>query len=82
MTISKLFFPTTDPAVSLLRPSGSSASPIWIRPLGAIVLGAYADRAGRKAALFLSIMLMMIGTLLMAIMPTYASIGLLAPPAS
>jgi len=49
------------------------------RPVGAIFLGAYADRAGRKASLLLSIVLMMIGTFLMLIMPSYASIGILAP---
>ena len=43
------------------------------------MLGGYADRPGRKAALFLSIMLIMIGTLLMAVMPAYATIGILAP---
>jgi MHS family proline/betaine transporter-like MFS transporter len=49
------------------------------RPVGAVVLGAYADRAGRKAALALSIRLMVIGTAVMAFMPSYASIGLIAP---
>src|SRR6202034_1147293 len=47
--------------------------------MGAVVLGAYADRAGRKAALALSIRLMVIGTAVMALMPSYASIGLIAP---
>jgi MFS transporter, MHS family, proline/betaine transporter len=47
--------------------------------LGAIVLGAYADRTGRKASLMASIVLMMIGTLIMVVIPTYASIGVLAP---
>ncbi|WP_234365329.1 MFS transporter [Streptomyces sp. RTd22] len=50
-----------------------------VRPLGAVVLGRYADRVGRKAALMLSIKLMMLGTLLIAVMPTYAAIGLTAP---
>jgi MHS family proline/betaine transporter-like MFS transporter len=50
-----------------------------MRPLGAIVLGAYSDRVGRKAALTLSIALMMLGTALIAFMPSYASIGLWAP---
>ena len=49
------------------------------RPLGAIVIGAYTDRAGRKAGLTLSIVLMMIGTAMMAFTPSYATIGLAAP---
>jgi MHS family proline/betaine transporter-like MFS transporter len=50
-----------------------------MRPLGSIVLGAYADRAGRKRALTLSIALMMLGTLIIAVTPTHATIGVLAP---
>lgn len=79
MTISKLFFPTADETVSLLLALGTFAVSYLIRPLGAIVLGSYADRVGRKAAMLVSIWLMMLGTLLIAIMPTYATIGILAP---
>jgi MHS family proline/betaine transporter-like MFS transporter len=79
VTISRLFFPSDDEAVSLLLALGTFGVAYLIRPLGALVLGAYADRAGRKASLLVSIQLMMIGTLLMAIMPTYRAIGLLAP---
>jgi MFS transporter, MHS family, proline/betaine transporter len=50
-----------------------------VRPLGAIVVGGYTDRAGRKAGLLLSIALMMIGTSLMALTPGYATIGIAAP---
>ncbi|MBI0547912.1 MFS transporter, partial [Dickeya dianthicola] len=46
---------------------------------GAVVLGAYADRAGRKASLLLSISLMLLGGAMITFMPTYASIGLAAP---
>jgi MFS transporter, MHS family, proline/betaine transporter len=79
VTISRLFFPTDDETVSLLLALGTFGVSYLVRPLGAIVLGAYADRAGRKASLMISILLMMIGTLLMVVMPTYASIGALAP---
>jgi MHS family proline/betaine transporter-like MFS transporter len=78
-TIAKLFFPTGDDTVSLLLTLGTFGVSFFMRPLGAIVIGAYADRAGRKKALTLSIMLMFIGTLLISVVPTYASIGLLAP---
>jgi len=49
------------------------------RPLGALLLGSYGDRAGRKAALTMTIMLMALGTLLIAIAPPYAAIGIGAP---
>ncbi|VVE10834.1 membrane protein [Pandoraea iniqua] len=79
VTIAKLFFPTGNDTVSLLIALGTFGVSFFMRPLGAIVIGVYADRAGRKAALTLSILLMMVGTLLIAIMPTYSSIGILAP---
>ncbi|QLH26171.1 MFS transporter [Streptomyces sp. Rer75] len=78
-TIAKLFFPSTDDTVSLLMAFGTFGISYLVRPLGAVVLGRYADRVGRKAALMLSIKLMMLGTLLIAVMPTYAAIGLTAP---
>jgi MFS transporter, MHS family, proline/betaine transporter len=79
LTISKLFFPTGSDTISLLLTLGTFGVSFFMRPLGAIVLGVYADKSGRKAALTLSILLMMFGTLLIAVMPTYASIGMLAP---
>jgi MFS transporter, MHS family, proline/betaine transporter len=78
-TIAAVFFPNHNPAVSLLLAFGSFGLSYLARPLGAIVLGAYADRAGRKTALALSIRLMVIGTAVMAFMPSYATIGLIAP---
>ena len=79
VTIAKLFFPAADETVSLLLTLGTFAVSYLIRPLGAMVLGSYADRVGRKAAMLVSIWLMMLGTFLIAVMPTYATIGLLAP---
>ncbi|MEI5999238.1 MFS transporter [Paraburkholderia bengalensis] len=79
VVISKLFFPAGKETVSLLLTLGTFGVSFFMRPLGAIVLGAYADRAGRKAALTLSIVLMMMGTLIIAVLPTYQSIGLAAP---
>lgn len=78
VTISKLFFPTSNPTTSLLIALGSFGISYLMRPLGAIVLGLYADRAGRKPALMLSIMLMMVGTFMMVVMPSYESIGIMA----
>jgi MFS transporter, MHS family, proline/betaine transporter len=78
-TIAAVFFPNSNPVVSLLLAFGSFGLSYLARPLGAVILGAYADRAGRKTALTLSIRLMVIGTAVMAIMPSYAMIGLIAP---
>ena len=77
--IAKLFFPVENQTVSLLITFATFGVSFFMRPLGAIVIGIYSDRVGRKAALTLSIFLMMLGTLLIAIMPTYSQIGLWAP---
>lgn len=79
VTIGKLFFPSENDAVSLILAMGTFALSYIVRPLGAIVLGAYADRVGRKAAMMISIWLMMFGMLIIALMPTYQTIGILAP---
>ena len=79
VTISRIFFPSANESVSLLMALGTFGISYLARPVGAIFLGAYADRAGRKASLLVSIVLMMVGTFLMLIMPSYASIGIMAP---
>jgi MFS transporter, MHS family, proline/betaine transporter len=81
VTISQLFFPSDDPAVSLLLALGTFGVSYLVRPIGAVVLGSYADRAGRKSSLMVSILLMTAGTLLMAVMPNYRTIGVVAPVA-
>ncbi|MCC8943091.1 MFS transporter [Bradyrhizobium sp. Arg68] len=77
--LSKAFFPANDPTTSLLLTFGTFGLSFMIRPLGGVLLGAYADRHGRKASLMLSIVLMTFGTLALAVMPTYQSIGIVAP---
>lgn len=77
--IAHAFFPTSDASVSLLLTFGSFGVSFLIRPLGALVLGSYADRHGRKKALLLSINLMMLGGAMITLMPGYATIGLAAP---
>jgi MFS transporter, MHS family, proline/betaine transporter len=77
--IAKLYFPATSPTVSLLATWGTFGVGFITRPLGGIVLGAIADRAGRKAALTLTISLMAIGIALIAFAPTYQAIGIGAP---
>src|ERR1700733_5479341 len=78
-TLSKLFFPTTDKTVSLLLTLGTFALSYLARPAGESVLGSYSDRRGRKASLTLSIAMMTLGTGMVALMPGYATIGILAP---
>jgi MHS family proline/betaine transporter-like MFS transporter len=77
--VAKAFFPNSDPTVSLLLTFGTFGLAFLIRPIGGVLLGAYADRHGRKASLMVSIVLMSFGTLAIAIMPSYATIGILAP---
>jgi len=79
VTLAEVFFPAGDPTVSLLITFGAFGLAYFVRPLGAIVVGGFTDRAGRKAGLLLSIALMMIGTTLMAVTPSYATIGIAAP---
>ncbi|ARJ43206.1 hypothetical protein B1H58_15000 [Pantoea alhagi] len=77
--IAHAFFPASDASVSLLLTFGSFGVSFLIRPLGALILGSYADRHGRKKALLLSINLMMLGGAMITLMPDYATIGLAAP---
>jgi MHS family proline/betaine transporter-like MFS transporter len=79
VTIAEVFFPTGNATVSLLVTFGAFGLAYLVRPLGAILIGSYTDRHGRKAGLTLSIGLMMIGTTLMAVTPSYAMIGMTAP---
>jgi MFS transporter, MHS family, proline/betaine transporter len=79
VTIAEVFFPAHNPTVSLLITFGAFGLAYLVRPLGAIVVGGFTDRAGRKAGLLLSIALMMVGTTLMAVTPGYATIGVAAP---
>src|SRR6185437_3442389 len=78
-TLAQVFFPTSNPTVSLLITFAAFGLSYVARPLGAVVIGTYTDRAGRKAGLTLSIGLMMVGTTLMVITPGYATIGIAAP---
>jgi MFS transporter, MHS family, proline/betaine transporter len=79
VTLSKLFFPSHDATVSLLMTFGTFGLSYVFRPVGALILGRYGDRRGRKAALLASLALTTAGTLICALIPTYASIGIAAP---
>jgi MHS family alpha-ketoglutarate permease-like MFS transporter len=73
------FFPSGDKTAQLLGAAAVFAVGFFMRPLGAWIMGIYADRKGRKSGLALSVTLMCAGSLLIAVSPTYESAGLLAP---
>lgn len=76
---AKFFSASNDPTAQFLNVFGIYAIAFAIRPVGSLVLGSYADKHGRRAALTLSVMLMCAGSLIIAVIPTYAMIGVWAP---
>ncbi len=76
---SKSFFPPANQTVQLLNAAAVFAVGFFMRPIGGWLMGRYADKYGRRAALTLSVFLMCGGSLLIAITPSYATIGVLAP---
>ncbi|MBS0224302.1 MAG: MFS transporter [Proteobacteria bacterium] len=77
--IGQTFFPAKTEFMSLLLSVGVFGVGFVFRPLGGVLIGAYADRAGRKPAMLLTIAMITVGTLALAFTPSYASIGLAAP---
>src|SRR4029453_6022388 len=77
--IGAAFFPSGSHFVSLMLALMTFGAGFLMRPLGAIVLGAYADKHGRRAGLILTLALMSIGILSIACTPGYATLGVLAP---
>ncbi len=76
---AQAFFPKGDQTAQLLQTAAVFAVGFAMRPIGAWAMGIYADHKGRKAGLTLSVSLMCVGSLLIAIAPTYAQVGLLSP---
>ena len=77
--IGRTFFPTGNEFTTLLASVAVFGVGFVSRPLGGLLIGAYADRAGRKPAMILTIALITIGTMGLALTPSYASIGMAAP---
>src|SRR3954468_14519937 len=77
--IGHAFFPSGNAYLSLMLSLATFGAGFLMRPLGAIVLGAYADRHGRRAGLLLTLTLMSIGILSIACTPGYATLGVFAP---
>src|SRR5436190_9393772 len=77
--IGRTFFPRSSEFASLMLSFATFGAGFLIRPLGALVLGAYMDRQGRRAGLMLTLALMSMGTVSIACTPGFAAIGLAAP---
>jgi MFS transporter, MHS family, citrate/tricarballylate:H+ symporter len=77
--IAKAFFPSENETAALLNAFGVFWLGALMRPVGAIVLGAYIDRIGRRKGLIVTLAIMALGTVTIALCPTYASIGIAAP---
>ncbi|MGI8696475.1 MAG: MFS transporter [Mycobacteriales bacterium] len=79
LVFNKLFFPSISPANGVLAAFATFAVGYASRPIGGLVFGHFGDRVGRKRMLVLSLLIMGIGTLVIGLLPTYDSIGVLAP---
>jgi MHS family proline/betaine transporter-like MFS transporter len=77
--ISRAYFPSSNETIALLMTFGAFALSFVTRPIGAMVLGRFADTAGRKPGMLVCILLMFLGTAMVTFMPVYATIGILAP---
>jgi len=77
--IAKAFFPLENEYASLLLTFVAFGAGFLMRPLGAIILGAYVDRIGRRKGLIVTLSIMAAGTVLIAFVPSYATIGIFAP---
>src|SRR6516162_10090509 len=79
VVIARLFFPTDSQYASLLLTTATFGVGFFMRPVGGILLGLYADYKGRKSALLLIIVLMTVAIAMIGFAPTYAAIGVAAP---
>ncbi|MFL0790958.1 MAG: MFS transporter [Prochlorococcus sp.] len=77
--IGREFFPSADPSNSLIAAFGAFAAGFLVRPFGGMVFGRIGDLLGRRRALTISVILMGLSTLLMALLPTYHQVGIMAP---
>src|SRR5450432_3945468 len=79
LVFPKLFFPASDAGSATLQSLATFALAFFARPIGSAVFGHFGDRIGRKATLVAALLTMGISTVLIGLLPTYASIGMLAP---
>jgi MHS family alpha-ketoglutarate permease-like MFS transporter len=76
---SSAFFPSGNPTTQLLNTAGIFAAGFLMRPVGGWLFGRIADRYGRRNSMMISVLMMCGGSLMIAVLPTYASIGVMAP---
>src|SRR4051794_6908108 len=79
LVFNKLFFPNDDPFISLMIAYASFGVTFFIRPVGGLIFSHMGDKVGRKNTLVISLLLMGISTVCIGLLPTYNSIGILAP---
>ncbi|HUG73121.1 MAG TPA: MFS transporter [Steroidobacteraceae bacterium] len=79
LVFPQLFFPASDPGAATLQSLATFALAFFARPVGSAVFGHYGDRIGRKATLVAALLTMGLSTVLIGLLPTYATAGLLAP---
>ncbi|VXB78072.1 proline/glycine betaine transporter [Burkholderia sp. 8Y] len=79
VTLGKVFFPSSSPTAQLLATFGTFAAAFLVRPLGGMVFGPLGDRIGRKRVLAMTMIMMAIGTFCIGLIPSYGSIGVMAP---
>ncbi|MFI0490062.1 MFS transporter [Flavobacterium sp.] len=79
LVFPKLFFPGTDPTISVIQSLATFSIAFFARPIGSAVFGHYGDKIGRKATLVVALLTMGISTVAIGFLPTYASIGIAAP---
>lgn len=79
LVFNKLYFPTGDPTISTMLAYVTFAVGFLARPVGGIIFGHFGDKIGRKSMLVLTMMIMGLSTVLVAVIPTYAQIGIWAP---
>ena len=79
IVFNKLYFPTGDPLISTLLAYTTFAVGFITRPLGGVIFGHFGDKLGRKNMLIMTLMIMGCSTVLIGLVPTYATIGIWAP---
>src|ERR687883_1424368 len=79
LVFPRLFFPSTDPAAGVLASLATFAIAFVARPIGSALFGHFGDRVGRKATLVAALLTMGVSTVAIGALPTYNSIGLVAP---
>ena len=82
LVFPQLFFPAGDPATATLQSLATFALAFFARPVGSALFGHFGDRVGRKATLVAALLTMGLSTVVIGLLPTYASIGLAAPAAA